>query len=510
MPNYHFPIPDLEATVERQVALSVVKQMCSNMDMREEPIVVFNGQHNERPTSGSQDQDNINRNELNGYTSVFITYDEEEHEDVVANSFGYYRPNDILLFSDPDINVRLFANYVRTIGRIQFRYQGVDRNRASQFNNYMRSKYFSLKQTWLFEPEYNFFIPNELTYCLVVANKMKNAALKTDVRDSEYLRKHLISAIKVKRRADGEPDKLYKKEIQSGVFGDLSPETKVLLEKEGENSKVTLTYTLEFVYSKPTVVRLYMPNFIGQQTIPKELRKFNLPYDPERKPNKNKISSYSDYLFRNISQLNTNDEWMNTAMLRYPNWDEFDDPQVKDYMVPIASFYCPIRNNNRTIITMDFIQKCFKVHPSIIRYMEECGGDMLSPSKCGILLSVYFNDTRMSGEIFHWDSDCNAIVANDDLDRLIIYRVVLSLNRSMSNSSFDVNTFLEHGEAARLIIDRVFPNKDIYHEIELDAEKGTMTYTQLDDILTRNSCGFDQIQRDTVSTISVGAKQRGG
>lgn len=508
MPNIDFPIPDLEATVERHVAVGVAKQLCTIMELPDEPVIVFNGQHEERPSAGSQDQDNINRNELNGYTTVFVTYEEEESEYAVPLGYGFLRPNEFYLFRDSEIDVNVFANHVQTIGRLQFKYQGVDRNRASQFNNRMRSKYFKLLQEYLLEIEYNYFIPNEVVHGLLIAHQMKVAATGSNETNVKYLANHLIKPIYVKKRSDGAVDKLYKREVQSNIYGNLDPETKVMLEKENDNSKVTVTYTFEFTYYKPTNIRLYLPVTIGQNSLPKQLRKLNLVYDPERKPKKQIVSTYNGLLVRSIPQLNKNDEWMKHAMLRSPNWDEFDDPDVKNYMLPIMSKLCQIgKIDKRTIVTLDDLNKSFKINEYVFKYMQDCGKDMLSTNRSAVLLTVFYNKTRMSNEIFEWDESRQAIVAKEDLDMLVVYHVVISLNYSMTNDNFDMNKFLQHGKSAIEIINRLYPNGLINKDINLN-EDNSINYNDVDKVLEEQGNAKEYLRRYTNSYISVGVTSR--
>lgn len=508
MPNLNYPIPDLEATVERQVAISVAKQLCKIMEIKDVPNVVFNGQHQDRPTSGSADQDNITRNELNGYANVFITYEEEDTEDAINVNAGFYRPNEMYLFNDEDIGVKVFANYIHTIGRIQFRYQGVDRNMAHQFNNKMRTKYFMLQQEYLIEPEYNYYIPNEVFYALLVMYKMKKGVIGEGVSDSKYLSQHFIKPIYVKKRSDGVVDALYKREIQSGVFGDLSPDTKVLPEKEGENSKVTLTYTFEFKYHKPSNIRLVLPIMVGQKTIPKQFRLFNQPYDPDRKPLHLRPSSYENLIYRSIPNINRNDEWQEHEMLRSPNWDEFNNPDVKDYMVPIMSMLLQIpATDKRTVCTLESLKHRFKIHDKVYRYMSAVGKDLLSVNKSAVILSVFYNDVRMSPDIFEWDDERDAIVAKEDLDLLKVYHVVVSLNIKLTNNSFDINKFLEHGESSKIILTILFPGMKNDHNGDDDDDiinrDGTLKKDALEKILEKYYKPGDQLYRYSNSDISV-------
>lgn len=508
MPNIDFPIPDLEATVERHVAIGVAKQLCTIMNIPDEPVIVFNGQHEERPSAGTQDQDNINRNELNGYTTVFVTYDEEENEYAVPLGYGFLRPNEFYLFRDKEIDVTVFANHVQTTGRLQFKYQGVDRNRASQFNNYMRSKYFKQLQEYLLEIEYNYFIPNEVVIGLLIAHQMKVAATGSSEKNHKYLADHFIKSIYLKKRSDGVIDKLYKREIQSNIFGNLDPETKVLLEKEGDNSKVTVTYTFEFSYYKPTNIRLYLPVTIGQNSLPKQFRKLNLVYDPERKPKRQFISSYSGLLVRSIPQLNQNDEWMKHAMLRSPNWDEFDDPDVKDYMLPIMCKLCQVgKKDKRTIVTLDELNESFKINKYVFEYMKDCGKDMMTNNKSAVLLTVFYNKTRMSNEIFEWDEARQAIVAKEDLDMLVVYHVAISLNYSMTNDNFDMDKFLQHGKSAIEIIDRLYPNSLKDKDVHLN-EDGSANYDDIDKILTEHGNGKAYLPRYTNSDLGLATTSR--
>lgn len=506
MPNIDYPIPDLEATVERQVAIGVAKQLCTIMELPESPVVVFNGQHEERASAGSQDQDNINRNELNNYSNVFITYEEEEHESAVALGYGYMRPNETYLFLDKEIGVKVFVNHVQTTGRVQFKYQGIDRNRAHQFNTRMRTKYFKMLQTYLLELEYNYFIPNEVVYGLLLAFEMKKAAIGSTEENHKYLARNFIRSIYVKKRSDGAVDKLYKREVQTNIYGTLDPDTKVLLEKEGENSKVTLTYTFEFSYYKPNNVRLYLPIMIGQNSLPKQLRKINQVYDPEVRKDKF-VSTLSGLLARNIPQLNQNKEYLKHRMIRSPNWDEFDDPKVKNYMLPIMCKLCQIgKVDKRTIVTLEELNNSFNINEYVFKYMQDCGKEMLTNNQSAVLLTVFYNDNRMSCDIFEWDEEREAIVAKEDLDILTIYHVVVSLSYSLNNSTFDKDKFIQHGQAAKEIINRLYPN-GTGHDINI-GEGGVADPNDIDRVLTKNGNGFAYLNRYIISDISLSTKSR--
>lgn len=211
-------IPNTEENISRPVALSVTRQVVSQLGISSELSVRFVGTGGSLSLSGSTLDDKASLNRLPGDANITISV-EEEYDPANALSTMVYQQDNPYVFSDPLLNIALRPVYQRVKNTITFKIVSTDKSTVDNWESTLKRRQSQGIVETYHTANYHYPIPPQLMLILIESHRLRELNHGYGEDFGQWWRKYASKRHTVVVDQAGNNGLLCVKEQQIGILG---------------------------------------------------------------------------------------------------------------------------------------------------------------------------------------------------------------------------------------------------------------------------------------------------
>lgn len=333
MPIVATEIPETYLSVTRPVVTNLVKDLINRFNLPNTTETRYTGNAEKLANEGSLLTDKNNQ-PLFGFKGKVDVVLDEEYMDEYAINTSIKRFNNVDVFTDTALEVRMFPIYTRVKNTITFTYLTSSKREVEKARDRLRRKTSEGMESLLHEVNYHYAPPTVYHDLLKeIYDKRENIGGYGE-SFQEYLKNHYNYNLTVFSNLDGTrglPVFIEKQIMVQGWFDFEAQPDKATKTEEGDLWELSFSYTIE--YDKITGMCLKYPIVVHNQLIDVKYIPNYTEYDPYEQKQK---PSFTNYLNQYFSVLNYSKESPYKGIV-IPHYDDWQPDINSGNLFPIIS-----------------------------------------------------------------------------------------------------------------------------------------------------------------------------
>lgn len=323
MPRVDISLRDLESSVIRPVAFSVIRDVLEATQLEANTGILFPGNSEvgyQPSTTVSAQNENRERKLLAHGKRVFIEHDEDYDEEGAITS-AVMKPENRFIFVDDLLDFYIKPVYSTINATLTIRYRAKDRVEALRWRDSVRSRIQLGRRQLLHQVDYHYLIPESVDKLLTEIHRLRENVMGYDETLEEYKnnfftkRKTVVSTLNGTELRDAITER-QRRIIGQFEFGN-KPER---MEKDSNGDAWTIAFTYRYTYERPINLVLHYPIVVHNQLLSSQYR-VDKPTDRDDYHILDHTMTTSALKYFEPDRLI--DLWKNTRGIYLPNFDDF-------------------------------------------------------------------------------------------------------------------------------------------------------------------------------------------
>lgn len=419
------PLDNTAWTVERPVALSVIKDLMEITQISDKTPISFYGYDGKSYQQGSTLGDNgVELNKWAYDERVYLEVDEDFDPDWALQTSVYkneYQP----VFVDELLGIVLRPVFRYTKVSLSFKYRALDRNQAQRWRNEMAIKCSQHREQIQHEVGFSYTLPAGFLYYIKKAHDLREAVAPYGESLNDYFTARLISRAGLVTDVAGKNGVWAVSETLSQVLGmfdfDSAPQ-KGQKEDDHDNWMTEVTYV--FSYMKPIACTLEYPIMIHQQLVPAEFLPKPAVLDLEDKP---VYYSHTGLAYRKFHSSNKLLEKIGMEGIRSPIYDDWRPRYIKPTTLNLMTTLVSVtEQDKRTLFNLKDLGD-FQFTTEVLQFIQASEWPFVCKNYQSIIqIDLYEGTTLLPNTAITMDAQLN-LVSTADLDLRKVYHVRISI-----------------------------------------------------------------------------------
>lgn len=428
MPLYSQPLEEINESIQRPIAINVLKDILIQMSLPEDSKIMFKGKSNQFFYEGS---DYFNRryikdhNRYEGDTLTYVDFDEEDNELTLLTG-SVWRPEERAVFNDPDLGVLMWPGMVNKKATLTITLSGSEKQ-VERWRAILKRKATQGVIDLNHMVQYHYPIPMFYMIALLEVHRMREAVKGYGDEIGKYLREHFIDSYSVITNPGGNGSLFVIREAQLPIqgyftFGDNPPKQ----DKANDSGLYSLSFDYSYWYDCPETMSMKIPLTIHNQMLPAKFIKTNrIPFEMDYIVKTGAFSqmAFDHFRFNNIKTSTIN----RRPGIPIPYFDDW----LSDVKAPpgYETLVRPLTQVDETqpnlVLNLDELGY-WNLHPIAKRYLKATASKANKPYSNLFLISLYAKDEFRDLKKLHLDSNLD-MTSDVPLDPREHYHMTLSL-----------------------------------------------------------------------------------
>lgn len=431
MPNVSVTLPETTESVSRPIVYDIIDQISKVTKINKNNKIFFPGDTNVMHTNGSTIDSKDERYAIfdtNYITHIEVT--EDYNEDNIAST-ATSRPEQLPVFVDSSLGIRITPVYVSSDVTIDFKYSCPSKTEAYRWRDDIRMRVSQMRDVNLHDLSYHYLLPLELLVLLKLIHSTRENVAGYDDTLEQYITSRSTDRLTVIGDLVGRDARLGISENQVRVIGlygwDAVPE-----KPERQDSGVwVMNFSYKFTYDKPIACNMKYPIMVHNQLLPIYYTYFtDKSYDIDKVDKSYRRSLDALSAFESDTIINSRID--PNAVITIP---EIDDFVVKNYPTGTGTIFTALCEIDLTDFTSLLNLKELGdviLDQDILQFIVESEYPYITKTYKSILnLSLYRNDRLTDNYTLACDSSLN-VSSIATLDPRNQHRVRLSVVSDLS------------------------------------------------------------------------------
>lgn len=458
MPRISLPIADVYTQVERKVAINMAKTIIKLAALDDDVIVSFPGKGEEQPLQGSRnDKDKGTETPNLSHSSKLSIQFTEEYEEADILTTTVHQINNLNLFADAELGIRMCPVYLPTTGRLTLTYRCEDEYEATQFRDRFRVKCSENRAEFILSSDYEYSMPKQFMLLLYQIWTLRENKAGYGESFSQWFNAHVSDKSTILTNLAGKQSLQAFRERQDNITAWFDFTTPPPINKEQQGAVRTVEFEFHYRYEKPAHMYMQWPIVIHQQLLPKMYRGDGVDKTYAKMEGSMSAINQGMQMFREMDtwpqgsyhgvRVPYFDEWINTTQHR-------DTSNIITLLVTLDK---PDATNTVSLKSLPF----FKLKDTVVEYMSKYASRQTIYGKSPFLVTVYENDNKLSERLVKLDSD---LTLHFDFvpDLRKTYRLQISLLCNLTIlSDADIEELRLNPEMCTMILQAYFPKEKI-------------------------------------------------
>lgn len=428
MPLYSLPLEEINESIQRPIAINVLKDVLEQMALPEDSKIMFKGNSSQFFYEGS---DYFNgkyikdHNRYEGDTLTYVEFDEEDNEQTLLTG-AVWRPEERAVFNDPALGVLMWPSMINKHATLTITLTGTEKQ-VERWRATLRRKTAQGVIDLNHMVQYHYPVPIYYMILLMEIHKMRENVAGYGEDIGQWLREKFIDSYTVIQNPGGHGSLFVIRETQLPIqgyfsFGDNPPKQT----KENDTTLYSLSFEYMYWYDCPETMSMKVPLTVHNQMLPAKFIKTNrIPFELDYIVKTGAFSEIASdqFRFNNIKTSNVSrypgipipyfDDWL-ADVKAPPGYETLVRPLTQVDMV-----------NPKNVLSLDDLGY-WQIHPIAKRYLKDVHAYANDPYSCLFLISLYEKDEYRDLKTLHLDKDLN-MTCDLPLDPRGHYHMTLSL-----------------------------------------------------------------------------------
>lgn len=458
MPKILLGVPETTESVTRPVALDIIRQVLKVTGIDSNVNVVFPGDTNntQQLNSAISQQTGDDPNKFDHNNKISIEIQEVDDPDQVQNE-AVFRPENLLIFEDPPLDVIMKPVYSAQAVTITVKYRAENKNLAIKWRDAVKAKIGMARDIYIHDISYSYGVPKEFLIVLEEIHKMReNVAGYGDTFD-EYFASHRHPKMTNVTNLAGTSELWVMPETQDRVQGWFDFELPEEGSKEDASNTWTISFSYKYHYRRPTAVAMMYPLVIHNQVVPPRIREVK------------RLTSYEDrqhvhsYFTGSLLPLEGGTEareYCKRFGYSIPTWDEFSPSQIPISSLRVLEILTLVDEANPALLFNLGELGDRKFTPEILAYLKAEHAWLDKPFGSAIHLSMYRNQYLISPTPLVVTADLDVLATTPpNLRTQLHVRVGLLTNLQMIQGK-GLERMQDHGKAVHQMLMAIDPTME--------------------------------------------------
>ena len=427
MPSIILPTRDLYNSMDRPVMLGIIKELLEITNLSSQTRILFPGIEGKVAQVGStiehENEKLIGTNRWPYDEQIEIEI-EEDYDTSRLLTTQVVGPEHEFVFWDDELGLYLKPVYSTNTVTINFKFRAVDKEKAMQWRNMMRTKVAQKREMLLHEVSYSYHIPEEFLIIAGEVYKLKENVAGDGIPPDKWFANKASDRVSKLSNMSGKSSIFAVAETQMRIQGVFQfegvPEKG---SREDGNDSWTISFGYKFNLDKPINFVVQYPYVVHNQLVPEKLI-LKQPYTIEGKDRRYSMTVGNLAYFESDQQALRSSGYEGVSI---PPWDDWMPSTTTLSTIRLFTGLCLINENDkRTLLNLNELGD-FAIHPKIIEFIKNAEYSFIGTNFNSIFsLTLYENKYIQSDTILSIDSNLN-IIANVDLDLTKTYHVRFGL-----------------------------------------------------------------------------------
>lgn len=458
MPRIIIPIPDVYEEVERRIAMAMSKLIVEVGGIQKDIPISYPGWSEQRTQQNSVGIKNDQSNPIRPSTTskLSITMSEEYVESDYLTT-TVHQQNNLNLFADGAIPVRMAPIYLPTEGTLTVTYRCLDLKEATAFRDYFRIRCSENRGEFILKAKYHYGFPIKAFAILEEIHRLRENVAGYGDTLADWIKNHISEKMSiVTTQAGTQPLMVFNEEQDNIVaFFDFTEPPEI---QSADNGAVrTVDFTFKYRYEKPAYMLLKYPLVIHQQILGEKFRGdvSDKSYS-KMQGSKSIISQNYDY-FRN---LYTKPDGMYVGV-RIPYYDDWENPNQHQQTFNIVTALMAFRSEN-VGETVDLNElPNYQLAPLVKQFFEENPAWITKYTASPFLVTVFKDDVPVSEDLIEMDSNL-VVHFNFPMTLRNTYHIQISLLANLTIiENANLEKLREYPDLCKLIFQAFFPGDPV-------------------------------------------------
>lgn len=430
MPSVFLPISETDRPVSRTATLSVIQSLVHRTGLPENISILFPGQHGIAQLPGSAVTEQQSRATF-GHSDRFQVEVTEEFVEDTTLTTAVRRTENVLVFSDPALEVSIKPVYATVEVSLSVTYRAVDRVSAERWRDQLRIGVSQGRAEQLHTLEYHYGLPHPFLYLLTEIHRRREAVAGYGETLKQWIRSHLSERATTLVTQAGTQPELVIAEQQVGVVGwfdfTVAPGKGQM---DGDGAAVTTSVEYRYRYDKVVGCVMDYPLMVHNQLLPTKLRpKFDAPRleDHPRNP------SYSQYVFARHHDAVTPRAQSMLEGFAIPAFDEWYPEYQPAKVVSLLRAMLSVGDDPREVANLNHLGP-YRIHPTIVAFLRREAPYLTQPYESPFLVTLFGWRRFREPEWLSINSDLQ-VRSTQDLTLREPQHLQLALIRDLANLS---------------------------------------------------------------------------
>lgn len=404
MPTVLLPVPETHESITRPVAFNAARQLLEVTGLPKDTSILITGADRQAVMKGSklgEEETGVNTFKQTDRFRIDVT---ETYLEQHALTSAVTRSENVLVFSDEDLGVKIKPAYTHVEVTLNVQYRADDRQSAERWRDDFRARSSMMRDSILHELKYHYPIPKEYLVILGHIHQLREAQAGYGEDLKQWFAQCFTPRITGKTTQAGTHSTLAVNEKQVGVLGrfdfDYVPEK---AERNDDAPSWIINFSYTFTYEKPTNCIMEYPLLVHNQLISSRFRDKEHPYDFEKL---NNHWSLSRYVFDDVRGAY---EWRApVAGYRIPHWDDWLPRHVPLGTTTMFNVMLMVdKNDLNAVMSFSDIPDEYEIDPDLLEFIRSEAPWLHLPGESIIHVSLYRDDIPLEPEYLTVDSELN-------------------------------------------------------------------------------------------------------
>lgn len=282
MPLYSLPLEEINESVQRPIAINVLRDVLIQMSLPEDSKILFKGASNQFFYKGSEYFNKryvTDHNRYEGDSLTYVDFVEEDNEATLLTG-SVWRPEERAVFIDNDLGVLVWPSMVNKKATLTITLTGTDKQ-CERWGAILKRKTTQGVIDLNHMVQYHYPIPTYYMIALLEVHRMREAEHGYGDDIGKYLREHFIESYTTITNPGGNGSLFVIRESQLPIqgyfsFGDNPPRQV----KDNDSTLFSLSFDYHYWYDCPETMSMKMPLTIHNQMLPaKFIKTNNIPFE---------------------------------------------------------------------------------------------------------------------------------------------------------------------------------------------------------------------------------------
>lgn len=431
MPQFSYPVPDIQQMITRPVIMSVVRQIIEATGIDESIFIQYTGEHTQTPIwntflgGDALPQEDPTRSPY--MEKIQVETDENPLEEFLLST-PYHYPDNKILWHDESLGIILTPFYERAEVNINFTYRTPDKGSATRWATGMRRRFRTKFKDLSMVASYQFILPRLIVNFMHQFWKMRENIAGYDQSWDDWFKSNLKQRVVTMGTVAGTGVELAFDEMQLDILGSFDFTDIPKAERQEDSSCYNISFSFKFRFDRPNGYVLKYPLIIHNQLVPAKYRPRNPHrYDPHAVlGNASQSMSRYDTILQDCGVTRKSQVGGHLV----PWFDDWSPNKGYKNCSPLLQLLTRIEADDPTKL-IDFLAlRENGLHFSDIteKYMRDEYRYLNKHSKCALHVAVYVNDDLLDPSAYYVTKELTVRLRTPADMRNMYHVVVFILN----------------------------------------------------------------------------------